>query len=186
MAPNSGFAILLRSPWWISFTIAAAIAIACFGLLPAHLAPFAAMGAGPIAVIGCIAAWRQWRAPSAARVQGALESAAAMPWRDFAALLTRAWGAEGYTVQALNGQHADLRLDKDGQFTLVAARRWKAATHGAEPLRALQAEVQRQGAHAGVYVALQGSVSDSARAFAKDSGLVLLESGSLAALLLKA
>ena len=25
MAPNSGFAILLRSPWWVSFAIAAAI-----------------------------------------------------------------------------------------------------------------------------------------------------------------
>ena len=185
MAPNSGFAILLRSPWWMSFAIAVAIAAACFALLPAHLAPFAAVGAVPIAVIGCIAAWRQWNAPSAARVQSALESAAAMPWRDFAALLTRAWQAEGYAVQALDGRNADLRLEKGGRVTLAAARRWKAATHGAEPLRALQAEVERQGAHAGVYVALQGTVSDSARAFAKDSGLVLLEGGTLAALLLK-
>ena len=186
MAPNSGFAILLRSPWWISFTIAAAIAAACFALLPAHLAPFAAMGAAPIAVIGCIAAWRQWRAPSATRVQATLESAGAMPWRGFAALLTRAWSAEGYTVQALNGANADLRLEKGGQITLVAACRWKAATHGVEPLRALQAEVERQGAHAGVYVALQDTASDSARAFAKESGLVLLEGATLAALLLKA
>lgn len=186
MAPNSGFAILLRSPWWVSFAIAAAIAAACFALMPADLAPFAAMGAVPIAVIGCIAAWRQWRAPSTARVQGVLETAAAMPWREFAALLERAWRAEGYAVQGLNSQHADLRLDKDGQFTLVAARRWKAATHGVEPLRALQAEVERQGARTGVYVALQGTVSESARAFAKDNALVLLEGATLAALLLKA
>jgi restriction system protein len=169
MAPNSGFAILLRSPWWVSFAIAAAIAAACFALMPADLAPFAAMGAVPIAVIGCM-----------------LETAAAMPWREFAALLERAWRAEGYAVQGLNGQHADLRLDKDGQFTLVAARRWKAATHGVEPLRALQAEVERQGARTGVYVALQGTVSESARAFAKDNALVLLEGATLAALLLKA
>lgn len=186
MAPNSGFAILLRSPWWVSFAIAAAIASACFALMPAHLAPFAAMGAVPIAVIGCIAAWRQWRAPSAARVQGALDAAGAMPWREFAALLERAWRAEGYAVEPTHGQHTDLRLDKGGQFTLVAARRWKAATHGVEPLRALQAEVERHGAHAGVYVALQGTVSDGARAFAKEHALVLLEGGALAALMLKA
>jgi len=62
MAPNSGFAILLRLPWRVSFAVAAAIALAC-QVLPPHLAPFAAAGALPIAVIGCIAAWRQWHAP---------------------------------------------------------------------------------------------------------------------------
>ena len=61
MAPNSGFAILLRSPWWVSFAIAAVIVLLCGALLPAHLAPFAAVGALPVAVIGCIAGWRQWR-----------------------------------------------------------------------------------------------------------------------------
>ena len=71
MAPNSGFAILLRSPWWVSFAIAAAIVLVCGALLPRDIAPFAAMGALPIAVIGCIAAWRQWRAPPLARAKGA-------------------------------------------------------------------------------------------------------------------
>lgn len=186
MAPNSGFAILLRSPWWVSFAIAAAIVLVCGALLPADIAPFAAMGAVPLAVVGCIAAWRQWRAPSAARVQGVLDAAAAMPWRDFAQALESAWRAEGHQVQRMNGPHADLRIDKDGQFILVAARRWKAANHGVEPLRELQAEVQRQGARTGVYVALAGAVSDTARSFARDNGLVLLEGDTLATLLLKA
>lgn len=185
MAPNSGFAILLRSPWWVSLAIAAAIVLACGALLPAHLAPFGAVGALPIVVVGGIAAWRQWRAPSAARVQAVLQAAAAMPWRDFAGALERAWRAEGHEVRRTNGQSADLRIDKDGQFLLVAARRWKAATHGVEPLRELQAEVQHQGARGGVYVALQGVVSDTARDFARDNGLVLLEADALATLLLK-
>ena len=34
MAPNSGFAILLRSPWWVSFAIAAVIVLLCGALLP--------------------------------------------------------------------------------------------------------------------------------------------------------
>ncbi|MBS0291147.1 MAG: restriction endonuclease [Proteobacteria bacterium] len=186
MAPNSGFAILLRSPWWISFAIAAAIVLACAALLPAHLAPFAAIGAAPIAVVGCIAAWRQWRAPSAARVQAVLQNAGAMPWREFADRLERAWRAEGQQVQHTDGRGSDLRITKDNQVVLVAARRYKAASHGLEPLRELQAAVQREGARAGVYVALAGMVSENARSFARDNGLVLLEGDALATLLLKA
>ena len=186
MAPNSGFAILLRSPWWVSFAIAAAIVLLCGALLPAHLAPFAAVGALPVAVIGCLAAWRQWRAPSAAQVQAVLQTAAGMPWREFADLLERAWRAEGHEVQRLNGAAADLRITKGDQTLLVAARRYKAATHGVEPLRELQAEVERQDARAGVYVVLQGMVSEQARSFAKDSGLALLEGDALATLLIKA
>ena len=186
MAPNSGFAILLRSPWWASFAIAAAIVLLCGALLPAHLAPFAAVGALPVAVIGCIAAWRQWRAPSAARMQAVLEAASAMPWREFASLLERAWRAEGHEVQRTGGTQADLRITKGDQTLLVAARRYKAASHGVEPLRELQAEVEREGARAGVYVALQGQVSEQARGFAQGCGLVLLEGNALATLLLKA
>ena len=77
---------------------------------------------------------------------------------------------------------------KDGSAdpaVLVAARRWKAATHGVEPLRELHAEAQRQGAQA-VYVALTGTVSETARSFAREHGVVLLEGDALAALLLKA
>jgi restriction system protein len=46
--------------------------------------------------------------------------------------------------------------------------------------------VQRQGARAGVYVALQGAVSEQARGFARDNALALLEGDALATLLLKA
>ena len=186
MAPNSGFAILLRSPWWVSFAIAAVIVLLCGALLPAHLAPFAAVGALPVAVIGCIAGWRQWRAPSAARVQAVLQQAAAMPWRQFAQRLEDAWRTEGHEVQRTSGPHSDLRITKGEQTLLVAARRYKAATHGVEPLRELQAEVQRQGAQAGVYVALQGAMTEQARSFAQGNGLALLEGDALAALLLKA
>lgn len=185
MAPNSGFAILLRSPWWVSFAIAAVIVLVCGALLPRDIAPFAAMGALPIAVIGCIAAWRQWRAPSAARVQGALQAAAAMPWKDFANTLERAWRTDGHEVQRLAGLHADLRITQGDRAVLVAARRWKAATHGVEPLRELHAQAQQQGAQA-VYVALTGTVSETARSFAREHGVVLLEGDALAALLLKA
>ena len=119
-------------------------------------------------------------------VQSALDAAATMPWRDFADLLERAWSAEGHAVERLSGTQADLRITRGEQTLLVAARRYKAASHGVEPLRALQAEVQQRGARAGVYVVLQGQVSEQARGFARDQGLALLEGEALAALLLKA
>lgn len=188
MAPNSAFAVLLRSPWWISFAIAGVIVAACFALLPRHLAPFAAAGSVPLMVIGAVAAWRQWRAPSRAQVEATLQAAAALPARELSARLERAWQAEGNEVQALAGGGADWRLARAGHddAVLVSSRRCKAAIHGAEPLRALHAEVQRQGARAGVYLVLAGSVSDAAHDFARAHGIALLEGDALAALLRKA
>ena len=186
MAPNSLFAILLRSPWWVSWSVAGLIALVCGALLPSHIAPYAAVGAMPIFGVGCLAAWRQWRAPSSAKVQAVLAQAADMPWRTFANALERAWQAEGYAVRRLTGLQADLCLEKAGQVTLVSARRWKAATHGVEPLRDLHAAAQAQDAQGSAYIALQGTVSDNARSYAREHGIALIEADALAALLLKA
>lgn len=192
MAPNSGFAMLLRAPWWVSWALAAVIVLGCFALLPAHLALFAAAGALPIGVIGIIAAWRQWRAPSSARLQAQLDMANALTGAQWADWLTRAWSAEGYVVQTLGSvgtianANADLRLERGGQAILVSLRRCKAANHGVEPLRALWQEQQRQGAQGSVYVLLQGQLTDGAQAFAKEQSLVLLQGADLATLLLRA
>ncbi|WP_319016838.1 restriction endonuclease [Diaphorobacter aerolatus] len=171
MAENSLFAILLRSPWWISFAISAAIVTACLAWLPRDIAPFAALGAAPIFVIGCMAAWRQFKAPSGAKVEAIRAEAAAMSWKDFCAALENAWKNEGQSVQRVAGQTAavDLQLEKNGTLTLVSARRWKAANHGLESLKELSDAVQRLKADHGVYVVLQGSVSDSARAMPRST-----------------
>ncbi|MBN8509743.1 MAG: restriction endonuclease, partial [Burkholderiales bacterium] len=65
MAENSLFAILLRSPWWVSLAIAAALALLARLLLPERFVAVGAFGAGfPFVVIAAIAAWRRLRAPS--------------------------------------------------------------------------------------------------------------------------
>lgn len=183
MAPNSLFAILLRSPWWISFVIAGAIAVASAALLPAKYALFGAIGGLPILAVGCIAAWRQLRAPSAAQISETLDAALAMPWRDFSSALESAWQASGSAVERLDGTRADFRLTQGGHVTLVSARRWKAATHGVEPLRQLLAAMQAEGAPSGIYLAAQGNVSEAARLFARDNALELLQGEALAQLL---
>ena len=186
MAENSLFAVLMRSRWWISFAICAAVVLVSLAVFPKDISPFAALGAFPFFVVGCIACYRQLRAPSPARLEQIQQVIAEQPWADFSAQLQTAWQSEGYEVQRLNQAGADLLLTRNGQTSVVGARRWKAAAHGVEPLRELQAEVQRQGARAGVYVALQGAVSEQARGFARDNALALLEGDALATLLLKA
>ena len=182
MAPNSLFAILLRSRWWISFALAGVVTLLCMALLPAHVAPFAAIAATPLWIVGCIAAWRQLRAPSPAQVQQLLAECANQPWRSFAEQLENAWRAEGYTVQAVNEGVVDFRLERSGQTTLVSARRWKAAHHGVEPLRELQAARAPQAT--AVYIALQ-ALSENAALYARDQQLVVLSGTALAALLRK-
>ena len=185
MAENSLFAILMRSRWWISFAICAAVVAASLAIFPKNISPFAALGAFPFFVVGCIAFYRQMSAPSPAQMEEIQQVIAAQSWADFSAQLQTAWQAEGYEVQRLNLPGADLLLTRNGQTSVVSARRWKAATHGVEPLRELHAQAQQQGAQA-VYVALTGTVSETARSFAREHGVVLLEGDALAALLLKA
>lgn len=155
MAPNSLFAILLRSPWWISFAVVLMFVLASLALLPAPYVVFGWMAALPFLVIGSITAWRQLRAPSQARVEQTLQQLAAMPWRDFCPLLEQAYAAQGYQVERLaNTGAADLVLRQGARTTLVAARRWKAGSHGVEPLRALGQERQRQDASGCIYITL--------------------------------
>ena len=186
MSPNSLFAILLRSPWWISFVIAGLIGVGASVLAPDPYKLAGALGSLPLVGVGCVAAWRQLRSPSAAQADGALATAIAQPWREFEAALERAWQAGGTRVERLPGPGADLRLTQSGSVTLVNARRWKAATHGAEPLRQLAAAMQAEGAKDGVYVLAQGALSDSARLFARDNNIVVLQGAALAQLLLRA
>ena len=186
MSPNSLFAILLRSPWWISFVVAGLIGVGASVLAPDPYKLAGALGSLPLVGVGCVAAWRQLRAPSAAQADGALAAAVAQPWRSFAATLQRAWQAGGTQVQQLSSPAADLRLTQGGRVTLVCARRWKAATHGAEPLRQLAAAMQAEGAADAIYVLAQGVLSDSARLFARDNHIAVLQGAALAQLLLRA
>lgn len=180
MSPNSLFAILLRSPWWVSFALVGAIVLAAGAFLPAEYFIFGALGGFPIFVVGCITAWRQFRAPSSSKVDAMRAQVQTLPWKGFAALLTAHWQTKGFAVVPATHAGADLRLEQGGQATLVSARRWKAATHGLEPLRELHTAMQAAGVSQGIYVLGDGSLSDNARLFARDHGITLLQGDGLA------
>jgi restriction system protein len=80
ISDKSLFAILMRSPWWISAGIAFAVIVLALAFLPeAYRIPGAAM-AFPFLVIGGISAWRCLRAPSARRIDRTFEAVRAMSW----------------------------------------------------------------------------------------------------------
>ncbi|MDO9166680.1 MAG: restriction endonuclease [Rhodoferax sp.] len=182
MSKNSLFAILLRSPWWISMVLVAVFALVSGALLPAPYVPFGVMGTLPFFVIGIIAAWRQWHAPSPARMAEALGRAGAMSWREFASAIEQAFGRQGYAVTRLNSAAADFRLVKGDRITLVSGKRWKAASHGIDALRDLVAAQAAQGAHQSIYISL-GEVTDNARRFAQAQGIELISGNGLVQLI---
>jgi restriction system protein len=184
---NSIFALLLRSAWWVSAGVAVLFATAAAALLPAPYVPFGMLSAAPFVVIAGMVLWRGRHAPDPQRVQAAIDQAASMPWRSFAAALDKAFTAQGYAVTLLTGElvtpGADIRLVKHGQTTLLSAKRYKAATHGTEPLRELAVARDKQAAQNCAYVSL-GAVTEQAASFAKEQGIDLVFGDRLGALLL--
>ena len=184
MHENSMFAVLLRSPWWISFAVAG-ITIALSRLVIVKFEfheLYSVFVALPFLVIGCVAAWRQLRAPSAERVAATLESLRALSWNEFSAALEEAFRRDGYSVSRLNIDGADLELTKSGRVSLVGGKRWKVARAGVEPLRELDAARQAREAHDCIYVAA-GEITANASAFAAEKNIRLLRDAELAKLL---
>lgn len=184
MAENSLFAILLRSRWWISIGIAAAIALLARASLRDEYVIYGALAGAPFLVIGIIAASRQLRAPGAARVAETLQAVGSMSWRDFSNLIEEAFRRDGYEVARLSGPQADFAMTRSGRTALVSCRRWKAASNGIEPLRELHAAMEAREAHESIYVTT-GDITDNARRFANERKIRLLQGAELAQLLLR-
>lgn len=179
MAKNSLFAILLRSSWWVSTAIGLFLGLVCLALLPAEFKLVGAASGLPFLVIGGIAATRQWKRPSAARVASTVQAVSAMSWPVFATLLEQAFHRDGYAVTRVNAEAFDFELERAGRRTLVSARRWKSARIGLEALKALQAARQQRDVSAAFFIGL-GVVSDNARPFAAAQGIEVWQADELA------
>jgi restriction system protein len=135
MSEKSLFAALLRSPWWVSFLVMLAVALVAGALLPEDYKIPGMLGAFPFFVIGVMAAWRQRNAIGTDRINTLVEEARQMGWRDFSILVEEGLRSQGFEVSRLEQGPADFQIRKNGKTTLVSAKRWKAATLGAEHLR---------------------------------------------------
>ncbi|MBK6470567.1 MAG: restriction endonuclease [Betaproteobacteria bacterium] len=179
MAPNSLFAVLLRSPWWVSLGIAIALGAVAAALLPAAYRGATLFSGFPFAVIAAVAAWRQWHQLSPARVEATKLAVAAMSWPAFSRVLEEAFTRDGFTVQAGSGDVVDFVLERQGQRMVVSARRWKSARLGLETLRALQTARDAADAPDALCIAL-GEPTDPARAFASQHRVAVWQAGEVA------
>jgi restriction system protein len=178
MNRNSLFAMLLRSPWWVSGGIAAALFTAARIVLPEQYGPYAFFVALPFWVIAAYVGWQQLRAPSQSAIAAAIETLRALSWNDFSAAVEAAYQGEGYTVARLAAAGADFELAKGGRTTLVSCKRWKVARTGVEPLRELEAAKSAREAHEAVYIAT-GEVTDNARSYAAEKSIQVLQDTDL-------
>ena len=167
MAKNSIFAVLLRSPWWVSLLIAAVMGLAAMALLPASLRAVGVFSGFPFVVLAAMAAWKQWQLPGAARVDLTRQAVSVMAWPAFCQLLEEAFQRDGYSVQRGQGNAVDFVLERNGRRMVVSARRWKQARTGLETLRALQAARDAAEAADALCIGL-GPLTDTARPFAAE------------------
>ena len=179
MAEKSLFATLLRSPWWVSLALAIVLALLAAALLPPDYRVVGATSAFPFVVIAAIAAARQWRLPSAARVAQTQQAVTAMAWPQFAALLEAAFRRDGYAVQRGETAAVDFMLERQGRRMLVSARRWKSARTGLEALRPLQAAREAAGGADALYIGL-GELTDTAKPFAAEHRIAVWQIDELA------
>ena len=184
MSEKSLFAVLLRSPWWWSFLIAAVLVLLARVFLPEAFRAVGMLSALPFAVLSIIAAWRQRDKPSPERVSRALTQLASMSWKQFLPIMEQAFVQQGFIVTPLNSNLADLQLEKSGRVTLVSCKRWKAATLGVEVLRDLKAmQVSEEASYAAcISLSLPTGV---ALKFAKENAIQLICQDELASLCLK-
>jgi restriction system protein len=182
MSEKSLFATLLRAPWWVSFLVMFGVALVAGALLPEAYKIAGMLGAFPFFVIGVMAAWRQRNAISASRIEELVEQARRMGWRDFSVLVEEALRQQGFVVTRLNDGPADFQIEKNGRITLVSAKRWKAATVGAEHLRELLAARESRDAFSCSCMSL-GVFSQAAIDLANSSPIQLLGSANIAQLM---
>ena len=182
MSEKSLFAALLRAPWWVSFLVMLAVALVAGALLPDAYKTAGMLGAFPFFVIGVMAAWRQRNAISASRIQALLEQARGMGWRDFSVLVEEALRQQGFVVTRVSDGPADFLIEKNGRVTLVSAKRWKAATVGAEHLRELLAVRESRDAFSCTCMSL-GVFSQAAIDLANNSPMQLLGAANIAQLM---
>lgn len=179
---DSLFAILLRSPWWVSIAVGGALGAIAVAFLPLEYRVVGAITGVPFFVIGGIALWRHWQAPSASRIADTLVAVRAMSWPEFSRAIEDAYRRQGYRVDEVAEGAANFEISKDGRTALVHCKRWKVARTGVEPLSELHASKEARNAHECIYVAA-GEISANARTFAAKHAITLVEAAELAKLL---
>ncbi|THU04114.1 restriction endonuclease [Lampropedia puyangensis] len=181
---HSIFGILLRSPWWVSIMLAIALSALLAAFIPREYVFFAIVSTFPLLLVGLVAGWRQLHMPSQERRAAVLTQANQMNWDTFSKNSLESWRILGIHATASEHAGADWRIAQEGKYTLVYARRWKAAVHGLEPLRQLAEAMEATGIHHGLYFAVEGELSPPAQRYAREHNIQVWSGDSLSLFLL--
>jgi restriction system protein len=179
MAKNSLFAVLLRSPWWVSLALAGVLGLVAAALLPAEYRVVGALSSFPFIIISAMAARRQWSLPNAAQASKTLEAVGNMGWPAFSALLEQAFVRDGFAVRPAKGEGVDFELERQGRVMLVSAKRWKGAHIALDALRTLQSAREAASATDALYIGL-GELTATARPYAAEYRIAVWQAGELA------
>ena len=179
MADGSLFAILLRSPWWYSFLIAAALLALSIAVASGQYIIFGVTAGLPFLVLSAFAGYRQWQRPSSKRIQEVMQLAREMRASALADKIASAYTNEQFNAVAFKGNAADLQLTRGSRTILLSCKRFKAATTGIDPLKELVAAGEKADATGYLFVAL-GGLSENARSYAKQHSIELIQPDVLA------
>ena len=92
-------------------------------------------------------------------------------------MLAEAYAGARYEIS--DGTGGDLELQRNGYLTLVRFRRWRAQTTNPAAVGELQQTMRAQKADHGMYITA-GTIAESARKQAADSGIALVDGVALA------
>ena len=181
MAKGSVFSLLLRSAWWYSVLIGLFILTASLLFTDAKYLILSITGSMPFFGIAGFAAYKQLQQPSKKRVLQIIEQAKKMPAGEVAQKMAASYIKSGYQSVAFKGSGADLQLVRGSRQILLCSKRFKAANTGIEPLKLLVAAGEKTAAIGYLYVTL-GEISASARRYAQDNNIELIQTDRFALL----
>jgi restriction system protein len=192
---ESGIDVLLILPWWVSATLAVVAYLLLTYAAPAYFSanPFTAgisqglvqlkpLVCGLLAFLAVISFVRGKLIARKFDQQKSIEDIRSLSWRQFESIVGEAFRRRGYTVieNAVDGPDGgvDLVLRKDGAKFYVQCKQWKQLKVGVKPVRELFGVVSASAASGGFFVC-SGSYTEEAKAFAKQSGIELIDGAEL-------
>ena len=175
MPKRSLFAILCDLPWWVSLLVAALVywVGATFSIF------IGAAAALPFICVAIYVVYLRIRRGPALDVAALLKALRSVQAEDMRAMLAEVFTADRYVLS--DAPSGDLRLERNGYVTLVRFRRWRAQATNPAALSELQQTMRAQKADHGMYITA-GTIAETARKQATDSGIALVDGVALAEL----
>lgn len=186
---------LVVLPWWVTCGTAVVLYVVLRYVVPAFqydpglskalasIAPtFAPFVALLLFVAAAVSAWNQLRNRSLFDSNREIRAIRDLSWQDFEKYVAEACRRQGFSVRETGGGGADGGIDlvitKEGKDYFVQCKQWKAESVKVTQVRELAGVIKTKGAHGGILIT-SGRITQEAREFAKDAGIVLIDGEAL-------